>query len=67
MTTQTKQILKMQGAIAHLPLLINGFFPAVVKKGYFLALSTDSSILEHSYVKFHLSSCIYQCWLIKQS
>ena len=33
MTTQTKQILKMQGAIAHLPLLINGFFPAVVKNG----------------------------------
>ena len=33
MTTQTKQILKMQRAIVHLPLLINGFSPAVVEKG----------------------------------
>ena len=32
MTTQTKQILKMQGAIDHLPILIIGFFSTVVKK-----------------------------------
>ena len=28
--TKKKQIIKMQEAIAHLPLVINGLFPAVV-------------------------------------
>ena len=32
MTTQTKQILKMQGAIDHLPIFVIGFFSPVVKK-----------------------------------
>ena len=32
MTTQTKQMLKMQGAVDHLPILIVGFFFPVMKK-----------------------------------
>ena len=38
MTAQTKQILKMQGTIDHLPVLIIGFFSLVVKKSLKVAL-----------------------------